>query len=61
MTTQQFEYTRRIIANELVAIEKQIAALQPQERAYFMPLYLDVQRHLNDMRLQLIREGRLRA
>ncbi|MEM0142509.1 MAG: hypothetical protein QXL94_00945 [Candidatus Parvarchaeum sp.] len=61
MTTQQFELERRIIANQLVAIMKEIEKLQvPEERAYFEPLYKDAQKHLNDIKLQLIKEGRMR-
>ncbi|MEM3858868.1 MAG: hypothetical protein QW478_05625 [Candidatus Micrarchaeaceae archaeon] len=61
MTTQQFELRRRIIANMLVAIMKEIDELQtPEERAYFEPLYMDAQRHLNDIKIQLIKEGRMR-
>ncbi|MEM3858556.1 MAG: hypothetical protein QXS81_01060 [Candidatus Micrarchaeaceae archaeon] len=61
MTTQQFELRRRIIANMLVAIMKEIDQLQvPEERAYFEPLYEDAQKHLNDIKIQLIKEGRMR-
>ncbi|MEM0148272.1 MAG: hypothetical protein QXN16_00655 [Candidatus Micrarchaeaceae archaeon] len=61
MTTQQFELRRRIIANLLVAIMKEIDQLQvPEEKAYFAPLYRDAQKHLNDIKIQLIKEGRMR-
>ena len=56
-----FETKRIIIANLLAAIIREIDAIpDPQQRAYFEPLYLDANKHLNDIRLQLIREGKLR-
>lgn len=58
---QDFEMKRRMIANQLAAILREIDGLQlPQERAYFEPLLKDAQKHLNDIRIQLIREGKMR-
>ncbi len=61
MPIDNFELERRIIANLLATITREISKIQdPQQRAYFEPLYLDANKHLNDIRLQLIREGKLR-
>lgn len=55
------ELRRRVIANLLAATIREINKIQdPRERAYYEPLLLDATKHLDDIRLQLIREGKLR-
>lgn len=56
-----FELRRRIIANLLAATIREINKIQnPQERAYFEPLLEDATKHLDDIRMQLLREGKIR-
>jgi len=61
MNERELDLKRRVISNLLVTIMKQIDSIQdPDVKAYFQPLYMDAQKHLNDIRIQLIREGKLR-
>ncbi len=56
----EFELRRRVIANLLAAIIREINKIQdPQQKAYFEPLFLDANKHLNDILVQLIREGKV--
>jgi hypothetical protein len=56
-----FELRRRIITNLLAATIREINKIQnPQERAYFEPLLADATKHLDDIRMQLLREGKIR-
>jgi hypothetical protein len=57
--SQEFELRRRIIANLLAGIIREIRKLPPQEQTYYAPLLVDAAKHLNDIRTQLIREGKL--
>ena len=61
MNERELDLKRRVISNLLVVTMKQIDSIQdPEVKAYFQPLYMDAQKHLNDIRIQLIREGKLR-
>ena len=61
MNERELDLKRREISNLLVTTMKQIDSIQdPEVKAYFQPLYMDAQKHLNDIRIQLIREGKLR-
>ena len=61
MNERELDLKRKVISNLLVVIMKQIDSIQdPDVKAYFQPLYMDAQKHLNDIRIQLIREGKLR-
>jgi len=61
MNERELDLKRRIIANLLAVIIRQIDSIQdPEVKAYFQPLYIDAQKHLNDIRVQLIREGKIR-
>jgi len=61
MNERELDLKRRVISNLLVVTMKQIDSIQdPDVKAYFQPLYMDVQKHLNDIRIQLIKEGKLR-
>jgi len=61
MNERELDLKRRVIANLLAVIIRQIDSIQdPEVKAYFQPLYIDAQKHLNDIRVQLIREGKIR-
>jgi len=61
MNERELDLKRKVISNLLVVTMKQIDSIQdPDVKAYFQPLYMDAQKHLNDIRIQLIREGKLR-
>jgi len=61
MNERELDLKRRVIANLLAVIIRQIDSIQdPEVKAYFQPLYIDAQKHLNDIRVQLIKEGKIR-
>jgi len=61
MNERELELKRRVIANLLAVITRQINSIQdPDAKAYFKSLDADAEKHLNDIRMQLIREGKIR-